>query len=116
MPYTIGEKQYKLFKNEGARVMYAGPSNSVTARDTITLLSSQSQASENNPGSLNGTCRVQRGVAVGDIQRLATISASSTLPVGMAGADVDTMIADFRAFVASAYFVDLVKGGIVNLV
>lgn len=112
MPLTINTRVYTIddASNKGS-VIYRDPS-ATAALPSIALLGRTDpvpNASFN--GVSKGEFRLNKMTAVGEKNWPLVLRASSSFPVGADDAAVDLSIADFRAFVASQAFVDLVKGG-----
>jgi hypothetical protein len=86
-------------------------------KDTIVMARTAPKPSATFSGVGRQQCKLTRTLTLtgaltptGD----GIISAETSIPVGAAAADIDTMCADFGTFVTSAGFKDLLKKQLIN--
>lgn len=92
-------------------VIYRDPSATAALPSTVLLGRADPVPNASFNGVSKGEFRLNRMTAVGEKNWPLVLRASSSFPVGANEAAVDLGIADFRSFVASQAFEDLVKGG-----
>jgi len=111
---TINTKTYSQDKVEANKVTLAGPSHTVSDKQTLSLARVAPKPSGTNPGVARSEGKFTRS-AVTNVTTGAKadiiLAAASSVPVGAAVATLDDVIADFRSWVASADFVNHVKNG-----
>lgn len=103
--YTVDDTSTK------GRVIYRDPSSTAGLPSTALLARVDPMPTGTFNGVSKADFRLDKVTTVNEKNWPLIIRLSSSLPVGTPDADSDLIIADFRAFVASAAFVDLVKGG-----
>lgn len=112
MPLTINTRNYTVDDaSTKGTVVYRDPSSTAALPSTSILSRTDPVPTAVFAGVSKGEFRLNKMTAVGDRSWPLVIRCSSSFPVGAAEAAIDLEIADFRSFVASAAFVDLVKGG-----
>lgn len=112
MALTINAKTFTADSFQKDSVSYIGTGKTVTVKDDVRLARTAPKAT----GTFSGVGRAQAKMT-----RTLTLTAALTptgdaicdinvsVPVGFAGADVDTMLNDMGAYLASASFKSLVK-------
>lgn len=117
MSLSINAKTYNADSFQKDSVGYAGPNHTVTVKDYAKLSRVAPKKTSTSSGvgrtsakltrthTLTGALEPSRDL-IGDF--------SLAVPVGIAGADVDTYLNDFGAFVASATFKTHVKSQLVS--
>lgn len=103
--YTIDDASSK------GSVTYRDPSSTAALPSTAILGRTDPVPTASFNGVSKGEFRLNKMTAVGERNWPLVLRASSSIPVGSNDAATDLLIADFRAFIASTAFVDLVKGG-----
>lgn len=103
--YTIDDASSK------GSVTYRDPSSTAGLPSTAILGRTDPVPTASFNGVSKGEFRLNKMTAVGERNWPLVLRASSSIPVGSDDAAIDLLIADFRSFVMSANFVDLVKGG-----
>lgn len=118
MAITINTKSYTQDKVEPAAVTLAGPGNNFTTKQLVRFARTAPKPVKDFAGvarsELKATSTFVTNVAT-DTRGDSILAVTSSIPVGTSPADQDTLIADFRAWVASTYFADLVKSGKFNI-
>lgn len=112
---TYNTRPFVLHRQMPDQVTYAGPDHTFSGHESFTLVRKEPVPQKGNLGYLRTEARFrQTEDRVGSPDSLrddVNLRTLSTLPVGIDDARVDAAIATFRAFVASADFVALVKTG-----
>jgi len=112
MALTVNTKTYTADKVEANAVVYNGPAHTFSIKDDIQLRRSSAKPSSGYSGTARVAAKLTRthtltgalsptGDSIADLQ--------FNLPVGIADADVDAIVNDLGAFVASAAFKTIVK-------
>jgi hypothetical protein len=112
MSLTINAKTYTADSFQAQQVGYIGTLKTVSVKDDVRLARTQPKASAAFSGTGRTSAKLTRtltltaalspsGEAIVDIQ--------VSVPVGAAGADVDSLLNDMGAFLASASFKTHVK-------
>lgn len=112
MALTINAKTYTADSFQKDIVGYAGPSNTVTLKDVARLARTAPKPSATFSGVGRTQAKLTRTLSLtgalttsGD----AILDINVSVPVGCASADVDTLLNDMGAFLASASFKTHVK-------
>lgn len=112
MALTVSAKTYNQDSFSKDNVGYTGPAHTVSVEDTVKL----SRTAPKPTATLSGV-----GHTLAKLTRTLTLTGALTptwkgivkidvsVPVGAASADIDSMLNDFGAFLASASFKDHVK-------
>lgn len=111
MPLVINTRSYTIDQTANNAVVYRDPNATAQKPSTSKLGRTAAKPSGLSAGSTKAEAKVSRVTDVSGKFLPALIRADASVPVGMSDVDLDLMIADFRSLVASAAFVDLVKGG-----
>lgn len=118
MPITVNTKSWSLDKAEPDAQQLSGPSNSFAKKEVVRLARTMPKATKSDPGTaraeLKTTHTLNRVVGSVTTPSDVILRAGSSVPVGVSDADLDVAIDDFRAFIASTHFVDLVMRGKVS--
>lgn len=116
---TYNTKSYVQGKVEPNKVTLVGPSHTFTSKQTLALARTDPKPS----GAFKGVSRAEvKGTRTAVVNpttgesRDIIIYAGASIPVGADATTLDDVIADTRAFVASADFVTLIKTGKINVV
>lgn len=112
MALTINTRTYTIddASSKGS-VTYRDPSSTAGLPSTALLGRTDPVPTATFNGTSKGEFRLNKMTAVGERNWPLVLRFSSSIPVGSDDAAQDLIIADFRSFVASTAFVDLVKGG-----
>lgn len=111
MPLTINTVTYAIDNPTANAVVYRHPSSTLTHKRTLKLGRTDAKPTATNPGVTRAEGKVTAYVDAGSRIDPLIIGFTSSTPVMSNVADVDAAIAEFRAFVVSTVFVDLIKGG-----
>nr|URG15282.1 MAG: coat protein [Leviviridae sp.] len=117
MSLTISTKTYVVDRVQPDTVRYAGPANTPTVKDFVILGRTAAKG-----GSGIQVARfwhkTQKTVVVnattGEMQQ-SSGNLELVLPIGMASADVDTLLADIASFLTSTAGKDAIKKAAINL-
>lgn len=91
-------------------VQYVGPSNTFSVKDRVLLTRTAPKATKDFKGMARCRAKVFRTVTLADASTAeAVVDVYVTTPVGMADADVNSIIDDAGDLVLSAAFLDVVK-------
>mgnify|MGYP001140973330 CR=1 FL=1 len=108
----FNSKTYKLDSSTANSATYRGPGQTLSIRDQLQLSRQRIKTSAAYSGTSRGNATLTRTVPLTGALTptgVASLSVDPALPVGMADADQDALIADFRGFVASSEFATWVK-------
>jgi len=113
MSLTINAKTYTADSYGASAVGYIGPGKTVSVKDNVQMTRTLPKATSVFSGVSRTTCKLTRTLTLtgaltptGD----AFVNIQVMVPVGFAAADVDTLLNDMGAFLASASFKSHVKG------
>lgn len=93
---------------------YAGPANTFTTKDLLKLGRIAPTRTNSSGGVAKTSSKLTRTLTLTgqpEATRDAIVTVDFSVPVGFASADVDALVADVAAFVATASFKELVKTG-----
>lgn len=117
MTLSVNAKTYTGDSFRDASVGYNGPNQTASVKDAIRLSRSAPKPTETFSGLSRTQCKLTRTLtltgaktATGD----AIVTIDVAVPVGYAAADVDTILNDLGAFLASATYKTHVKTPAVN--
>lgn len=117
MSLTINTKSYTADSVSPDSVRYAGPGNTLSAKDLVLLARTAPKATQSFSGVARTTAKLTRtSTLTGALTSTwdAIFNVQGTWPVGMASADIDAICNDFGAWIASTEFKDIVKKLTVN--
>ncbi|DAD50849.1 coat protein [ssRNA phage SRR5466727_6] len=117
MTLAINAKTYTADSFNKDSVGYAGPNHTVTVSDYAKLARTAPKKTSQSSGVGRTLAKLTRTATLtGALEPTRDMigEVNFTLPVGAAGADVDTMLNDLGAFVASATFKTHVKSQLVS--
>lgn len=117
MSLTFNSKTFTADSFQQNAIGYVGPAKSVTMRDDVMLRRTAPKPTEVFSGVGRASAKITRTLALTNAKTLtgdAIIEANVSVPVGFTSADVDALVADFAAYVASAEFKTLVKTQKIN--
>lgn len=109
MPLTINTRTYTADTPANNAWYYRDSATSAALPSVLRIARTTPKASGNFPGQAKSEVKFSKQTIVGELPLPAIIRAESSIPVGMSDAEQDVLIADFRSFVASTAFVDLIK-------
>ena len=117
MPLTVNAKTYNADSFGASQVGYIGTLKTVSVKDDIILRRTAPKSSDTFSGVGRTSAKLTRTLtltgaktSVGD----AILEIGVSVPVGYAAADVDALLNDMGAFLASASFKTHVKSQQVN--
>jgi len=113
MSLTVNAKAYTADSFQQSAVGYIGANHTVSVKDDIRLSRVQPKPTSVFSGVGRTSAKITRThTLTGALTPTwdAILDVQVTIPVGMASADVDTLLNDFGAFLASASFKLHVKG------
>ncbi len=113
MSLTINAKTYTADSFQQSAVGYIGSLHTVSVKDDVRLSRVQPKPTSTFSGVGRTSAKMTRTVTLtGALNPTwdAILDIQCTVPVGMASADVDTLLNDMGAFLASASFKLHVKG------
>lgn len=113
MPLTINAVTYAIDNPTANAVTYRNPSSTLTHKRLLKLGRTDAKPTPSNPGVTRAEGKVTAYVDAGSRIDPLIIGFSTSTPVLAVAADIDSVIAEFRALVASTQFVDLIKGGMI---
>lgn len=109
MPLTINTRTYSADTQQNNAWFYRDSASTAALPSMLRIARTPPKATPTFNGQAKSECKFTKQTTVADKPLPAIIQAGSSIPVGMPDAEVDVLVADFRSFVASTAFVDLVK-------
>ncbi len=117
MSLTINAKTYTGNGYSATKVTYIGPAKTVTVKDDISLSYTNQKPTSVFSGLFRSQSHMKRTMTLtgaltptGD----AALTIDVAIPVGTASADIDTLLNDMGAYLASASYKTLVKNGTIS--
>lgn len=117
MSLTVNAKTYTADSFQKDSVGYVGASKTVSVKDDIKLARTAPKSTDSFSGLGRTQAKLSRTLTLTGAKTTASdaiLSVDVAVPVGFAGADVDAMLNDFGAFVASATFKSHVKSQMIS--
>lgn len=117
MALTVSAKTYNADSFNKDFVGYAGPANTVSVKDAVKLARVAPKPTLTMSGVGRTNAKLTRTLTLTGAltpTRDAILDIEVSVPVGAASADIDSMLNDFGAFLASASFKDHVKSQKIN--
>lgn len=111
MPLNIGSTSYTIDAPSANAVVYRHPDATMTHKRTLRLARTDAKPTASYAGVTRSESKVSRMVDAGERIEPIILRAETSVPVEADGASLDAAIADFRAFISSDKFVNLVKSG-----
>lgn len=112
MALTINAKSYAANAFAQSLVGYIGPDRTLTVKDDVSLGRTAAKPTSVFSGVVRSSGKVTRTLTLtgaltptGD----AILEIKTSIPIGAASADIDELLNDFGAFLASATYKDIVK-------
>lgn len=118
MAISINTKSYAQDKVESSAVVLAGPDNNFTMKELVRFARTNPKPVKDFAGVARSELKCTRTFVTNvatNARGDSILAANGSIPVGTSSADQDSLIADFRAWVASTHFADLVKSGKFNV-
>lgn len=112
MSLTINSKSYALDSNSAGTADYAGPANTMSLKDILRLARTAPKPTAIFSGVSRTMSRFSKTYTLTGALTPTAVGAveiNSSLPVGAADADIDTLCADLGSYVTSAAFKSLLK-------
>lgn len=117
MPLTINAKTYNADRFNNDSVGYIGSLKTVSVKDDVTLKRTAPKATDTFSGLGRTSAKLVRTLSLTGAKTLtgdAMVEINVNVPVGYAGADVDALLNDMGAYLASASFKTHVKSQQIN--
>lgn len=117
MSLTINAKTYTADSFQKDSVGYVGASKTVSVKDDVRLARTAPKPTDTFSGLGRTQAKLTRTLTLTGAKTTASdsiLTVDVAVPVGFASADVDAMLNDFGAFVASATFKSHVKSQMVS--
>lgn len=117
MALTINAKTYNADRFNNDSVGYIGSLKTVSVKDDVTLKRTAPKATDTFSGLGRSSAKLVRTLTLTGAKTLAgdaMVEINVNVPVGYAGADVDALLNDMGAFLASASFKTHVKSQQIN--
>lgn len=112
MSLSVNTKTYTANKHLASAVVFAGPSASLSDRDDIVLSVVEPKPVSTFSGVGRARAKLTRTLTLtGALSptSVASFQVDVVVPVGFSGTDVDALVNDFAAWLATADFKSLVK-------
>jgi hypothetical protein len=98
----LNTRTYNRHRGLPDSVFYAGPAHTFSTTDLVELKRTDPKPVKDNAGVAKPLFRINRTVSTGVEQTgVAIVTLQASLPVGMASADVDGLLADLAAYCTS---------------
>jgi hypothetical protein len=117
MPLTINAKTYTADSFQKDSIGYIGTAKTVSVKDDVKLARTQPKPTDVFSGLGRTQAKMSRTLTLTGAKTTAgdaILTIDVAVPVGFAGADVDSLLNDMGAFLASASFKTHVKSQQVN--
>lgn len=105
----LNTRTYNVDRINPDAVQYAGPANTLTIKDTFEMKRTMPKPSGTSLGVARPMAKRVKTFTVGTTNVDAIVTLSASLPVGIAAADIDALLADLAAFAASSDAAGLFK-------
>lgn len=102
MTITVNTKAYNQDAMYVDAVVYTGPANNFAAKDKLLLKRLAPKPTADNPGVAKCNLRFTRTKVISSVNRDLIADVALNIPVGAAEADVDSLLSDVSALIASA--------------
>jgi hypothetical protein len=108
MTITVNTRAYTFDVNPSAdSARYVGPANDFDTKDILELKRTPPKPTTTFPGVARASGKFSRTVVIGGVSYTALVEVNTSLPVGMAEADVDLIRDDMGDFLISSNGDDL---------
>jgi hypothetical protein len=117
MPLTVNAKTYSADSVGPNLVSYAGPAHTASVSDKIALGRTSAKPTSLFSGVVRTDGKLTRTLTLtGALTPTGTaiLEIKTSVPVGTPAADIDSMLNDMGAFLASATYKDIVKKSAIN--
>lgn len=111
MSLTVNTKTYDEDSPLAGGKRYTGPAHNLNVLDMADLKRTLPKPTADSLGNLRGQLKATRSLTDGTnvLSSPALLDVQWRIPVEAQGTEIDTLIDDYAAFIASAAFKDLVK-------
>lgn len=100
MTITINSRAFNQDRNSPDSIVYAGPNNTLTTKDTLTVGRVYPKPVKDFDGVARPSAKLVRTVTLANGESAeAILTLSASLPAGMTNTDIDGMIDDMKGFV-----------------
>lgn len=108
MALTINTKTYSPFRTQADSNQFAGPANTVSVKDTLTLRRQFPKVTKDSAGVCRPGFKVVKTLTLKDgSQKDMILDVSGSVPAGAVSADILAVLSDGAAFAASQDAQDL---------
>lgn len=117
MSATMNAKTYSLYSAGPNLVAYAGPNHTASVKDKLSLGRTDAKPTSVFSGVVRSDGKLTRTLTLtGALTSTgeAILEIKTSIPVGVASADVDTLLNDMGAYLASAEYKTIVKNSQIN--
>lgn len=117
MSLTVSAKTYTLDSVGPNVVAYAGPAHTSSVDDKVHIGRTHAKPTAVFSGVVRSDGKLTRTLTLTGAltpTAKAILEIKTSIPVGAAGADIDSMLNDMGAFLASATYKDIVKKSAIN--
>lgn len=117
MSLSVNTKTYSLDSSAPNLVKYAGPAHTSSVKDLIALGRTGAKPTTVFSGVVRSDGKLTRTLTLTGAltpSADAILEIKMSVPVGAASADIDAMLNDMGAFLASATYKDVVKKSAIN--
>lgn len=117
MSLTVNAKTYSADSVGPNAVIYNGPAHTLSVLDDIALRRTAPKPVKDFSGVAKSSGKLTRTLTLtGALTPTAPgiLECSTSIPVGAASADIDAILNDMGAFIASATYKDIVKKSLIN--
>lgn len=119
MALTVNAKSYTLDSQNGPNLVgYAGPANTSSVKDKIALGRTLAKPTSVFSGVTRSSGKLTRTLTLtGALTTVgeAILEIKTSIPVGAAAADIDVLLNDMGAYLASAEYKTIVKNAKINI-
>lgn len=116
MALVVNTRSYTIDSVAAQAVTYRDPSSTALLPSVLRLARTDPKPTANFPGVSKAEVKISKRATVGAATWPALIRAESSIPAGISATEHDLLIADFRSFVASTAFANLMKDGVIYVV
>lgn len=117
MTLTVNAKSYNADSYQKDSIGYVGPAHTASAKDMVKLARIAPKKTTVSSGVAKTSAKLTRTLTLtGALEptRDAITEFTANIPVGFTGADIDSMLNDMGAFIASATFKTHVKSQLIS--
>lgn len=117
MSVSVNAKTYSAYAVGPNLVGYSGPAHTSTVKDRLNLGRTEAKPTTTFSGVVRSDSKLTRTLTLtGALTPTADaiLEIKTSIPVGAAGADIDAILDDMGAFLASASYKTIVKNSVIN--